>query len=114
MATLLSKIWRGEAGISSQSRELLLGVMSRCTSGLSRIRGRLPAHVSTLVMDKTGTVGRCSNDVGIVPLPDGTHLALALFVKESKLDVAARETVMADAARACYDFFLFCNPTARI
>jgi len=32
-------------------------------------------------MDKTGTVGRCSNDVGIMSLPDGTHVAVSLFVK---------------------------------
>ena len=37
-----------------------------------------------MVMDKTGTVGRCSNDVGIMSLPDGTHLAVSLFVKVRK------------------------------
>ena len=112
-SAVLSKIWNRTAGISEESTKLLLSVMSRCTSGLGRMRGRLPQHalVPGMVMDKTGTVGRCSNDVGIMSLPDGTHLAVSLFVKESTLDVSAREVAMANAARSMYDFYLFTNPT---
>ena len=47
--------------------------MSRCTSGTNRIKGRLPSYAIApgLVMDKTGTVGRCTNDCG-EDLPDTT------------------------------------------
>ena len=108
--------------------------------------GGIDAQAAGLQMDKTGTVGRCSNDVGIMTLPGGGTVAISLFVKvqssstlltletrgdgpapawcivrtasltmmrccclvqNSTLEVEAREQVMADAARACYDFFVF-------
>lgn len=37
-------------------------------------------------------------------------LKLRCVVQESTYDVPEREAVMADAARAMYDFYLFTNP----
>ena len=90
--------------------------MSRCTSGANRIKGRLPSYAIApgLVMDKTGTVGRCTNDCGILTLPDGSHVAVSLFVKASTLEVETREAAIADMTRSVYDFFLFTGPPAKL
>jgi beta-lactamase class A len=43
------------------------------------------------------------SDVGTVTLPDGRHLAIAVFVKDSTADEATREATIANIARACRD-----------
>jgi hypothetical protein len=81
--------------------------MTASGAGPRWIKGLLPAD--TLVAHKTGTshtVGgltRATNDVGIVRLPDGWHLAVAVFVADSKADEATREAVIARIARAAWD-----------
>ncbi len=107
MANLLAKIWRGEA-VSRESTALLLDIMGRSTTGPGRLKGMLPPDV--LVAHKTGTIGGTTNDVGILTLPDSAgHAALAVFVKSSPRPVEERERVIAQVARAVYDYFLF-NP----
>ncbi len=105
MTGLLAKIWKKE-GLSDKSAALLLDIMERCETGENRIPGMLPGD--TKVAHKTGTIGGTTNDVGIVTLPHGRgHLALSLFVKESEVPVSEREKVIAQIARALYDYFLF-------
>ena len=55
--------------------------------------------------DKTGTIGRTTNDVALVTLPDGKHLALAIFVRNSTKTNAQVEPAIAAAARAVYEHF---------
>ena len=105
MADLLVKIWNGE-GLSKESRDLLIDVMERCETGAGRLKGRLPE--GTVVAHKTGTIGRTTNDVGIIYLPsDAGHVAMVAFVKESDDPVPDRERAIAEAARAAHDYFLF-------
>lgn len=106
MARLLQKIWRREA-VSAESSSLLLDIMLRCETGAARLKGLLPP--GTEVMHKTGSLGiGVANDVGIIRLPDGAgHVVVAAFVKESQADVAAQERVIAQVARAAYDYFLY-------
>ena len=105
MADLLVRIWRGE-GLSQASRDLLLDIMERCETGAGRLKGRLPE--GTVVAHKTGTIGRTTNDVGIVTLPsDAGHVVVVAFVKESEEPVPEREAAIAEAARAAHDYFLF-------
>jgi len=105
MTRLLAKIWRGEA-LSRANTDLLLDIMRRCETGPMRIKGLLPTDV--VVMHKTGTLNLgVANDVGIITLPNNAgHVALAIFVKESTLDTPAQEKVIANVARALYDYFL--------
>lgn len=57
---------------------------------------------------KTGTIGKTTNDVGIVTLPRGPgHVAIAAFVKLSEKPVSDREQAIAEVARAVHDYFLF-------
>jgi beta-lactamase class A len=57
------------------------------------------------VADKTGTIGRTTNDVGIITLRDGSHVALAVMVKMSTRTNADEERTIARAARAVYAHF---------
>lgn len=106
MIALLRALQEGR-GLSAESRKLLLDFMINSTRGPRRIKGMLPA--GTIVAHKTGTSGtirgltRATNDVGLITLPDGRHLAVAVFVSDAKADEATREGVIAKVARAAWD-----------
>jgi beta-lactamase class A len=105
MGDLLEKIWKRKA-LSETSAALLIDIMERCETGEDRVKGRLPE--GTVVAHKTGTIGRSTNDVGIITLPhEAGHVIVAAFVKDSELPVPDRERAIADAARAAHDYFLF-------
>ena len=103
---LLRQLQQGRP-ISALSRALLLSWMTETTTGQHRIRGELPP--ATVVADKTGTDGthggltRATNDVGIVTLPNGRHLAIAVFLRDSRGKAAGREGAIARIARAAWD-----------
>ena len=94
-------------GLSPAARALLLRDLIDSSPGPRRIKGLLPP--GTIVAHKTGTDGTRSgktaatNDIGIVTLPDGRHLAIAVFVKDSTAGPAARESTIAKAAKAAWD-----------
>jgi beta-lactamase class A len=77
MLALLAAIDKGSV-LSEASRAVLLGSMTRTTTGSRRIRAGLPA--GTIVAHKTGTLSGVTDDVGIIRMPDGRHLALVVFV----------------------------------
>jgi len=72
-----------------------------------RLKGLLPPD--TVVAHKTGTDGtrngltRATNDIGIITLPDGRHLEIAVFVKDSTADETTREATIARIAKAAFD-----------
>lgn len=100
IAALLGRLHRGEL-LSRTSADRILDAMRRCATGDKRLRAGLPK--GTEVRDKTGTVGSCSNDAGIVTLPDGTHLVLAVFVRGGA--AAGRDAAIASVARAAWRAF---------
>ena len=51
----------------------------------------------------TNGIAAATNDIGIVTLPDGRHLAIAVFVSDSKADAATRDAVIARIAKAAWD-----------
>ncbi len=77
MISLLNAIDRGGA-LTPQSRAALLDTMTRTSTGKNRIRAGLPDEA--IFAHKTGTLAGVTDDVGIVRLPDGRHLAIAIFV----------------------------------
>jgi beta-lactamase class A len=99
---LLLAIDNGTA-MSAESREFLLGVMSRTRTGAGRLKGLLPK--GTPVGHKTGTVGGVANDVGYVTLPDGRRFAIAVFTNSSKTPVADRDRAIAEVCRALFDYY---------
>jgi beta-lactamase class A len=108
MASLLERIYTGKA-LKPASAQLLTEIMERNTTGKARIRGRLPN--STVVGEKTGTIGGSLNDVGLITLPGNSgKLIVAIFIKQSKKPFEDRERVIADISRALYDYYLFETP----
>jgi beta-lactamase class A len=102
LARLLVRLEKREL-LSAASTDRLLSAMRRCATGDKRIRAGVPK--GSEVFDKTGTIGRCANDVGLVRLPDGRTLAIAVFLKGSYVGEAEREAVSAKvAAAACRAF----------
>ena len=94
-------------GLLKSSQALLLQLMTDTTTGSKRIKGLLPD--GTVVAHKTGTsstvngVTAATNDVGLVTLPNGRHLAIAVFVSDSGANDAVREEVIAKVAKAAWD-----------
>jgi beta-lactamase class A len=94
--------------LSAESQALLLKLMTEAIPGAKRLKGELPA--GTVVAHKTGTGGTqngitsATNDIGIITLPDGRHLAVAAFVSDSSADEAMRESVIARIAKAAWDW----------
>lgn len=94
-------------GLSKSSQALLLQLMTETTTGSKRIKGLLPD--GTVVAHKTGTsstvngVTAATNDVGLVTLPNGRHMAIAVFVSDSGANDAVREEVIAKVALAAWD-----------
>ena len=108
MLDLLRRIARAD-GVSEAARSVLLPIMQRTTTGVRRIRGRLPQGVT--VADKTGSAAGTTNDAGLVTLPGGRGmLALVVYMKASALQPAEREDIIADIARAAYDYYVITTP----
>ena len=95
-----------DSPLSSAHTALLLGWMETSVKP-ARLSGDLPA--GTEVAHKAGTsdvdegIAHATNDIGLITLPDGKRLAIAVFITDSKADEATREGVIARIARAAYD-----------
>jgi beta-lactamase class A len=96
-------------GISEQSQQLLLKLLTESPRGPKRLKGLLPK--TAVVAHKTGTSGTsdgitaATNDIGLITLPNGRHLAIAVFVSDSPADLVTREEVIAKIAKAIWDVF---------
>jgi beta-lactamase class A len=107
-ATGLLRAFYEKRGISAESQALLMKFMTESTPGAKRLKGLLPP--ATPVAHKTGTSGTnkdgitaATNDIGIITMPNGKHLAIAVFVSDSPADIDTREAVIARIAKAVWD-----------
>lgn len=107
-AAALLRALHEKRGISDQNQKLLLKFMTESVPGAKRLKGALPPGTS--VAHKTGTSGTnadgvtaATNDIGIVTLPNGNHIAIAVFVSDSPADEVTREAVIAGIAKAAWD-----------
>lgn len=106
MVALLAAIDRGNA-LSPQSRAVLLDTMTRTSTGKNRMRAGLPE--GTIFAHKTGTLQGVTDDVGIIRLPDGRHLALAVFVTGHE-GHATHAAMIAEITRTLYQGFAQAMP----
>jgi beta-lactamase class A len=106
MLALLAAIDRGGV-LSPQSRAVLLDTMTRTSTGKNRMRAGLPD--GTVFAHKTGTLAGVTDDVGIIRLPDGRHLALAIFVTGPE-GHTPHATMIAQVTRALYDGYTQSGP----
>ena len=106
-AVALLRALHEKRGLSESSQALLLKYLVESTPGAKRLKGLLPAD--TIIAHKTGTSGAqkgvtaATNDIGIITLPNGKHLAIAVFVSDSPADEATREGVIAKVAKLVVD-----------
>jgi beta-lactamase class A len=111
MTRLLLRIWKRDV-LTPQSARALLGMMDRCQTGKSRIKGLLPQ--GTDVAHKTGSLGGVANDIGFITLPgDAGHVAISVFTKASNKPEEASEKAIAEIARTIYDYFVLVPGPAR-
>lgn len=100
MIQLLRKFNRKEL-LLSDTHTFLWNVMAETSTG--SIRNKLPKNIT--VLHKTGTSGyneeeisAATNDVGIMMLPNGTLIAFAIFITNSKEAAEVNAGVIADIA----------------
>jgi beta-lactamase class A len=102
----LLRLLADHSPLNSAHTALLNSWMLEATSGPQRIKGLLPT--GTPVAHKTGSSGEefgmipATNDVGLITLPDGRRLAVAIFVTDAHADQATCEVVIARIAQAIY------------
>jgi beta-lactamase class A len=96
--------------ISDSATNFLMRLMVESPTSKLRIKGLLPDGV--VVAHKTGTgsgaadtVHNVVNDVGIISMPNGHHLALTVFVSDSPLGFDESEKIIAAIAKELYDEF---------
>ena len=105
-AVSMLKALHERRGLSADSKTLLLKLMVESPTGAKRLKGLLPS--GTTVAHKTGTSGTlkgitaATNDIGLITLPNGQHLAIAVFVADSPANTETREEVIAKIAHAIY------------
>lgn len=106
MLQLLALLYN-KSPLSAASSQYLMKKMYETTTGPKRLKGRLPE--GTAVAHKTGTgntlkngITTATNDVGVIDLPNGQHLAIVVFVRDAAADEATREDVIARIAEAAW------------
>ena len=109
MVKLLAGLYQG-SWLSEESRAVLIGAMERCRTGTRRIPAQMPDNV--LVAHKTGSLNNTSSDIGILTLPDGRSIALAIYVTGQGAK-RQREHRIAEIARTIHDGFAARQPSSR-
>lgn len=109
MTTLLSQFYKGKY-LSPSNTKLLMYWMTASANSDKRIKGMLPA--GTIVAHKTGSsdtnekgLTAAINDIGIMALPNGKHVAIAVYVSNTTESTAEAEKTIAEMAKTIYDFY---------
>jgi beta-lactamase class A len=103
---LLERAFQGEL-LSKELTARLIEILKSTTTDSARIKGMLPA--GPVVAHKTGTTTTVqglnggTNGVGVILLPNENRLAIAVYVKGSTRDLAAREMAIARIERTAFD-----------
>jgi beta-lactamase class A len=95
--------------LSPQRHDWLMNTLAATQTGPARLRAGLPTGTRLAHRTGTGTthggVNLATNNVGLVWLPDGSRLAIAVLTAGRGGDEAAREATIAAVARAAYTAF---------
>jgi beta-lactamase class A len=108
-AVQLLRIIHDRSPLAAEHTALLLNWM-RSSRLTTRLGGELPK--GTMVAHKAGTsdvdsgIAAATNDIGLISLPDGRQLAIAVFVTDSTADDTIRDKVIARISRAIYDYVI--------
>ena len=107
MVRMLTGLYQGR-WLSARSRNFLLETMSRCETGKRRIPAMMPEGV--VIAHKTGTLSNTASDIGIISMPDGRAIALAIYVT-GQGGKANRDWRIAEIARTIYEGYVY-SPTS--
>jgi beta-lactamase class A len=104
----LLKLFHSGNILTKNNTDFLRTIMIESPTGKNRLKGLLPANA--VVAHKTGSSGRndagitgAVNDIGIIMLPNGRWVAIAVYIKDSPDPDEVSESVIARIARAVWD-----------
>lgn len=106
---LLEKFYTGKV-LKDKSKSYLYQLMVECSRGVTWMKAGLPA--GTELAHRTGISGTnkdnlraAMNDVGIVKLPDGTHLIISVFLKDITETREDTEKIIADITKVVWTYY---------
>jgi len=109
MLQLLQQFYRKKL-LTPEHQQFLWQIMTDSENPADRIKGLLPAQA--IVTHKTGTsntnaqgLTAATNDVGIISLPNGRHIALVVYVSDFKGGTARGAHLIAIFAKAVWDHY---------
>ena len=107
---LASFYYNSKKLLSKESYTFIWKAMKETQTGIRRLKGQLPENI--IVAHKTGSSGvnkdgltAAVNDIGIVFLPNGQSFFISVFVTNSKENADINEKIIADIAKATWDYF---------
>lgn len=96
--------------VSPFSTDFLMQLMIKTSTGPDRIKGLLPKEMT--VAHKTGTsntdekgITAAVNDVGIITLANGNHLALSVFISDTSEPIKDSEQLIAELSKIIVDSY---------
>lgn len=106
---LLEKFFKNQV-LTSQSTKYLYKLMVECSRGITWMKAGLPT--STELAHRTGMSGvnennlrAAMNDVGIFTLPNGNHVVLSIYLKNSMEKREDSEKIIADITKATWNYY---------
>ena len=106
---LLEKFYKGEV-LKENTTQYLYQIMVETSRGLTWMKAGLPQ--GTELAHRTGISGTnddnlrvAMNDIGIVKLPNGKHFILSVYLKDITEKQEDTEKIIADMAKAAWDYF---------
>jgi beta-lactamase class A len=107
MVNILDMYYKGQV-LAPKTTAFLRKTLEETITGNNRIKGLLP--VGTTVAHKTGMGERngvigAVNDVGVITLPNGHHVSIALFITKTSESVPTLEKLMAEISRSVFDYY---------
>lgn len=107
---LLEKFYKGKI-LKEKTTKYLYQIMIETSRGVTWMKAGLPAN--TELAHRTGMSGTnadnlrvAMNDVGIVKLPNGKHFILSVYLKNITEKQEDTEKIIADIAKATWDYFV--------
>lgn len=107
---LLEKFYKTEI-LKEATTKYLYQIMIETSRGLTWMKAGLPEN--TELAHRTGISGTndanlrvAMNDIGIVKLPNGKHLIIAVFMKNITEQKEVTEKIIADITKTTWDYFV--------